>query len=290
MTVRPFELDLTLAETPVHRWFGWLVGLLAALAVLALALVAVADARLRALALRPLVVTVALPPEAAKDATVLEALARLPGVLAADPVPEAELGELLAVTREGGEPALPLPRLVDLVFRPGVAPDLATLRQRLRELAPGAVASAAAAEGAVDGGRARAEALRLMGLVVLAVVLVAAMLCAAVMVRTHVRLQAATVDVLRLMGASDRYIARQFEQLVLARGLVAALLGFLAAVAVFLLAAQLARARWPELVGELALRPLDWIALAAVPVVLVVLLALVARLTARRMLARPLAV
>ncbi len=284
--MKPVELDLALAELPANRWFGWIVGTLVAVAVLALAVVAAADAVLREARLRPVTVTVALPAgDGAAEAAVREALTRLPDVLAVEPVPAAELGALLAAEDAGGD-GLPLPRLLDLVFRPGVDPDMAGLRRKLAEIAPGAVASDPAADG--RPALARAEALRLLGLGVLGLVTVTAVIFAAATVRANVRLQAETVDLLRLMGASDRYIARQFEHFVLARGLGAAIAGFTVAVASFLAAVAGGRALWPHLLGGVALRPLDWVALAAVPVALVLLLALTARLTAGRALIRAL--
>lgn len=280
--MKQLDLDLALDELPANRWFGWIVGTLVAVGVLALALVAVAEGALREARLRPVVVTVAVPAEGEKETAVRELLAHWPEVVAVETVPEAELGALLGGT--AGDD-LALPRLLDVVFRPASRPDLEALRAALGEVAPGVVVSRPGPEGGMRA-PAWAEVVRAVGLLLLVLVTIGAVSFAVIGVRTNVRLQTETIDVLRLMGADDRYIARQFEHFVLARGLAAALAGFAGAVVLFLTGATIGRRLWPEIFGRLEFGPLDWVALAAVPVGTVLALATVARLTARRALRR----
>jgi len=100
-----------------------------------------------------------------------------------------------------------------------------------------------------------------------------------------VQAQAQTVDLLRLMGADDAYVARQFEQAVAGRGLRGALGGAVVAIFALLAGLRLSALHWPQL-ADAALRPLDWLALAALPVLLVLAAVLVTRLVAQRELAR----
>ena len=102
-----------------------------------------------------------------------------------------------------------------------------------------------------------------------------------VVTRMSLDLHEETVDLLRLMGAGDDYVGRQFEQHALSNALRGGLLGFTAAIATlagFVVAADPAGSgRLPRL--ELA--TLDWLLLGCVPVAAALLTAVVARRTAR---------
>jgi cell division transport system permease protein len=95
-----------------------------------------------------------------------------------------------------------------------------------------------------------------------------------------------TVELLRLMGAPDGYVARQFERHALLGGLRGGLLGFAAAILTVL--ALVYGSRLFELMSSLplALRPADWVMLACVPIVAALLITAVARLTALWSLSR----
>lgn len=291
MPVASPDLDLPLADTPASRFLTWIMGGLTGLAVLALAVAAGADAAVRDLALRPSLATVALPASAdprageAETARAVELLRRYPGVAYAAPVAQDEVDRLVEPWLGGrdGLPGLALPRLIDVSFNPGAGPDLDALSRRLEGVAPGARVEAAAG-GDAEAGTARA--LRLVAGVAGLAVLAAMAAVVAVVTRLSLDLHAETVDLLRLMGAADGYVARQFEQHALASGLRGGLAGFsagvLGVVAFILLAALLPRLGLPEP----GLRALDWVLLAGVPVVAALLTTLAARLAAARGLAR----
>ena len=95
-----------------------------------------------------------------------------------------------------------------------------------------------------------------------------------------------TVELLRMMGAPDAYLARQFERHALLTGLRGGLLGFVAAILTVLLLVY--GSRLLQLLSSLPLdlRPVDWVALTCVPVVGALLITAVARLTAVWSLAR----
>ncbi|GBD40960.1 hypothetical protein HRbin39_00332 [bacterium HR39] len=280
------DLDLALERVSANRWYPWVVAGLTALAVLALAVLALADGTLRDAARRPLTVTVALPPGAAADVAALaEALEARPDVLAAEPVPMEELGALAREWGAGSGGAVLLPRLLDVTFRPGVRPDPRELREAVARLSP--EATVVAGEGAAADGDllSLARIARAAALAVLALAVLALLAFTAHTVRVDVRAQAETVDLLRLMGADDAYVARQFEQAVAGRGLRGAVGGFVAAVLALLVAMRGAAVFWPQ-AAQAALRPLDWLALAALPVLMVLAAVLTTRLVVRRGLAR----
>lgn len=289
--MRDLELDLPLEDTAASRFLQWIVAGLTLLAVCAFAVAAVGDAAVREAARRPLVVTVAIDvPGERADAVVEAVVARLReqrDVLFVEPVAEAELADLVEpwLATDGARPvaAGELPRLVDVALRPGTVPDLARLEADLREIAP-EISIGAAAPPAL--GSEIGRLVRAIGLGTGAVVLLVAAVAAAVVTRTSLDMHDETVDLLRLMGASDRYVARQFELHALAKSLRGGALGFAAGVAGFLTVLELGRRFGGGLVQNVGLRPVDWILLAIVPVLVVLLVTLVTRLAAARGLAR----
>jgi cell division transport system permease protein len=286
------DLDLPLAGTPASRFLTWALAALVGAAVLAFAIAAGANATVRQLTSEPRLVTAALPAAPAgmagelETVQVLALLKTTPGVAFAAVVAPAELEELIEPwlgTREG-QPPLPMPRLIDVGFDPGLEPDLAKLEERLRAIVPEARIEDTA-PGPAPGELAARTARLLAGSAALAL-LAAILVVVAVVTRLSLDLHAETVDLLRLMGAADRYVARQFEQHALASGLRGALVGFgagLVLVLGFILLAGLA----PSLgLPPLPLRTLDWVLLASLPVLGALLTMLAARLAAGYGLAR----
>jgi cell division transport system permease protein len=286
------DLDLPLAGTPASRFLTWALAALVGAAVLAFAIAAGANATVRQLTSEPRLVTAALPAAPAgmagelETVQVLALLKTTPGVAFAAVVAPAELEELVEPwlgTREG-QPPLPMPRLIDVGFDPGLEPDLARLEESLRAIVPEARIEDTA-PGPAPGELAARTARLLAGSAALAL-LAAILVVVAVVTRLSLDLHAETVDLLRLMGAADRYVARQFEQHALASGLRGALVGFgagLVLVLGFILLAGLA----PSLgLPPLPLRTLDWVLLASLPVLGALLTMLAARLAAGYGLAR----
>jgi cell division transport system permease protein len=287
------ELDLPLDDTPASRFLTWLIGGLVFLAVLACAVAVLAQAAVDRLAERPRIVTVALPavddPAAgeAELARVRAALEEMPGVAWTALVSEEELGELIepwfgAVAPEA-RAELPLPRLVDVRFQPGVVPDLPELARRVRAIVPNALID----ETGPASGALEEAALRLRwigggaGLLVLVVLVVVVVL----VTRASLDLHDETVDLLRLLGAPDRYVARQFELHAMGSALRGGSVGFAAALASVVGLVHLP-ALWGLRLVPVVPRPLDWILLAMVPVLAALLITLAARLAAAHGLAR----
>lgn len=279
------RLDLPLDGTPSSRFLVWVLGGLTGLAVLALALAGMAQARIGELARHPTVLTVALPPlepgrpPPGDTGRILELLRHTDGVAYAAVVPEPEVSRLVEPwLGEGQRP--PLPRLIDITVLGGVEVDAAAMERRIREVAP---AASLGETGRGAGGLAGLR--RLRGLAAAGGLALLAVCAAAVawLTRLSLDLHGRTIELLRAMGAGERYVARQYEL----HALKAALQGGMGGLCVALL--PLVAIRWlpaPDLgaLGELGAG--TWLALAAVPPLVAILAALAARLAALRGLAR----
>jgi cell division transport system permease protein len=297
MPIATPELDLPLADAPAGRFLTWTMAALTGSAVLAFALAAAADVAIRRAALEPRLVTVALPAatDEAAAGRAVEILRAYPGVAYAAPVAREEVGRLVepwlgsggAAGRGGGGrrggPAAAAPD------RRRPQPRRRRGRGRLaRELAEVAPDARVADEGAPagDGGLGAAGLLRLAAGGAGLLLLGAMVAVTAVVTRVCLDLHGDSVDLLRLMGARDGYVARQFEQQALASGLKGRA-GRVLRRPRAVLAAVLAAALLPRLgLPGLDLRASDWVLLGCVPVLGALLTALVARLAALHGLAR----
>ena len=121
--------ELPLRENPAGRALAWLARFLVCLSVVAFAVAAGAQGRLRQLALEPRLVTVAIPPDAAGPVTEAElaaaigALRALPGVIGLRLLETQELLPLLPSGTGDAQllAALPLPRLIELALDPAAS-------------------------------------------------------------------------------------------------------------------------------------------------------------------------
>jgi cell division transport system permease protein len=290
MNLRRF--DLPLHQSAASRFLPWTIGGLLYLAVVALAVAGVADEALRLYGLRTKLVTVSLP--SVEDAgrgerEMAAALAMLngtQGVISAVPVPPEEL-EALVEPWLGTAKAnvdLPLPRLIDVTLDPRAKPDLPALQARLGAVIEGATIGIEALS------RDRAERLALFFRAWSRGVGIAAMLgmlaFVGLITLASLRMNSENVELLRFLGAPDRYLARQFERHALLSSLQGGLTGF--ALALLTVIGLLYSSRRMDLAEaiELGLRPLDWLLLACMPAIIALLVMGVARLTAHWGLAR----
>lgn len=289
--VRLLDLDLPIQDTPVSRFLAWIAGGLVFLAAIAFAVAIAADGTARRLTLAPQLLTVVLPPaEEAGPADEVErvvaAVKQADGVAFARAVPAEELSDLVRpwLGPDAAAAGLPMPRLVDVAFNPGHEPDRKALASRLETLAPGATIEDLRPAHGEERAQARTTAWLALGAGLIAALTL--LIVIAVVTRTSLDLHEETIDLLRLMGASDRYVARQFEQHALGSVLRGGLLGFGAAV-LTLLGFEITTAVLPARpMPMLGLTPLHWLLLGCAPVTAALLGALVARATARWGLAR----
>jgi cell division transport system permease protein len=269
--------------------------------VLAFGVAAVADGQLQAFERQPRIITIALPPNPepaaarAEVVQVLELLRTRPGVAYASLIDDDEIGSLVqpwlgidrpAADAAAGPPGLgmPLPRLIDVAYNPGVAVDLAALDRDLVAMVPGITIGDS---GLLQRSRERLALSfrRIAG--ALGLVLVIAVVAVNVWItRLDFRLHTQAIDLLRLMGAKDRYIAQQFEHHALGRTLRGAFLGFALGLSTLVLGLYLPpQLGWTPLV-EQTLAPVHWVLLAIVPVATALLAAGATRLAAHFGLAR----
>ncbi|MGH6879807.1 MAG: cell division protein FtsX, partial [Hypericibacter sp.] len=170
---------------------------------------------------------------------------------------------------------LPLPDLVAVELNSDATVDSVALALRLSEAAP---------EARLDDHRdwmERAERLswlvRLLAMLVLGFVSAAAALAVLFVTRTGLDIHREVIELVHLLGAPDRYIARQFQTHALMQGFLGGVLGLAAGAATITAIGWLAATLGGGLVPLARLGWIDWAIIASLPVAA----ALVAMLTAR---------
>lgn len=217
---------------------------------------------------------------ARRDAAAARALLALrasPEVRRAVAVDRAELARLLRpwLGADGVDPELPVPALIDVDLRD--ASDAAAAR---------VAAAIARAEPAARVDR-REEwmspvrgFLRTLTLTAGALVLLMASATAAVVMlaaRAGLETHRATIEVMHMLGATDRQVARLFQRRLARDAALGGGAGALAALALVALLGAQVRALGSELIGGVALATTQWLLLAALPPLFVVLATVAAR-------------
>jgi cell division transport system permease protein len=272
-------LDLPLDQTAASRFLLWIVAGIVFLMVVALGMAAIANDALAVFSSRARLVTVTLPAEGNVERA-LELLRKSRGVISASVVPPEEFEALVKPWLEDTEldDDLPLPKLIDVTLDQAAHPDLDALAGELEAQVPGARIGIEAMS------RDRAERIALFvrawSSVLGGVLLVAVLAIVAWTTQMSLKLHDTTIDLLRHMGAADGYVARQFERHALFSSIWGGLLGF--ALGALVIVGLLHSARRMELAGSVALdlRPLDWLLLGCIPVVVALLVTLASRITA----------
>src|SRR5438477_5956128 len=146
-----------------------------------------------------------------KDVTaVTDAMRAQPGIVDVRPFTKDESSKLLEPWLGSGLSLddLPVPRVIVARAQPGTAPDLATLRSRVNQIAPTA---------SVDDHRAWIERMRSMtgatlaaGFGILALVIVATLISVSFATRGAMAANRPIVEVLHFVGAGDAFIANRF--------------------------------------------------------------------------------
>ena len=289
------------AQDPAGRLMPWLIGFMTFVAGLALAgallLNDFAESWSEGLADS---MTVQIPPPADEmgDATAAEErldravdgavriLNDAAGIASAEPLPGARIQALLEPwLGDTLDPAsLPLPRLIAVEVEDMQAVDLELLRQQLQTVAPGASLD--------DHGLWRArlvaflQSLQLVGLAVVAVVLLAAATVVLFATRGGLLAHHETIELLHLIGASDNFIARQFQRQALGAALRGGIGGTIVAGVTVVGLGYAAAATGAELPSLAVLDWRDWPYLALLPLATALLSHLAARRTVLRSLRR----
>lgn len=189
---------------------------------------------------------------------VLQILGQTPGVTASRLLDDDDQRALLEPWFGPDLPVdlLDLPRLVEMEVTPDL--DTAGLNLRLEAEAPGAIFD--------DHGRWRepmlraAGRLRLVGVAAMALLLGSLIAMIAVATRAALAGSAQVIDVLRLIGAEDRFVVRAFTRRFAIRSALGALIGAGAG-----LLAVLSIPRTDTLAMDVGFRGLEWIWAFAIP-------------------------
>lgn len=293
MALRPVRprSDLPLAVDPSSRFLGWITALMAFLAVLALAgAMLVSDMAQRwdsGLAGGLTVQVAPMPgaPVASLDERVEAAVTVLrafPGIRSASVLGGGEIARLLEPWLGSGasDPLLPMPRLIDVAADGPV--DIAALRLRLASAAPGATLDDHAVW--LADLRSFAGAVRLAALGVVLLIGAAAVMTVVFAVRTGLAIHRPVVELLHLMGATDRYVSRQFERHVVSLSLRGGAIGLLLAGGTLYGLYRASQGLRASLLSDLSLQPWQWAVLLLVPGMLALLALATARWTVLRTL------
>ena len=169
----------------------------------------------------------------------VQVLHTTPGVIYAAALSDADNLALVEpwLGRDAVIAALPFPRLIDVQLAPGATPDLATLQKRLKTAAPHAVLD--------DHGRwigrlrNTANSVVLAALTILALIAIGTAATVAFATRAGLAAHHEIVQLLHLMGAQDRFIARAFEWHYFVAAGIAAAFGATLATLIFVAAGSL---------------------------------------------------
>lgn len=212
-------------------------------------------------------------------ARVARALETLPGVTHVEQADRAQLAALLEpyLGTDGLDADLPMPALIDV--------DLETADEATIAQVEGAVSRIAPAARVDRHARWLAPIESLFGwltwLSVMMVLLMAAATGAAVVLaaRGALNTHRATIDVLHLMGATDRQVARLFQRRIALDALLGGVTGLVVALIVVLLLGGQVNTLQSELASGLTLLWSDWLMLLLMPLLFAGLATVAARAT-----------
>ncbi len=283
--------DVPLGQSGADRFAPWIIAPMAYLATLALA---------AAMAMAGVVdhwetgltgtITVQIP--AGLDATVsdervariLALLEGMPGISEAQPIPATEVARLLNPWLGDGLliPDLPLPALIDVQRAAAPPLDLPSLRSAVDRIVPGATVEDST--GWLSDLVALAGLVKLFAAGALGLIALAAIATVISVTNAGLAVHRQVIDILYIMGAPDRYVARQFARHALGLGARGGAIG-LALGLVTLVALDQADGNDALLPG-ISFGMEEWLGLMLVPVVCAVLAMLTALVTVMRALAK----
>lgn len=224
-----------------------------------------------------------------QTAAALDLLRRTPEITEVRAVAQDELNRLVEPwlgTRVGDDiNALPIPALIDVRLNgPADEQRIDTLRKALARVAPSARIDAQAAWLAPIFGAIGALQWMAGGLIaLLAFATSAAVLLAA---RTALGTNRATIEVMHMLGATDGQVARLFQRSIALDAAAGGLVGLAVGIAAILMLSQEFAALDAGVISGATLTAMDWVVLAAIPVVGTVLAIVTARITVLRTLGK----
>lgn len=234
------------------------------------------------------VVTLELPPDSSakqRDAAI-EVMRRTVGVAGVERLDAGEVAALLQpwLGVDNVPADLPLPILIDVRITPGATVDWDEAI---------ALLAAAVPEAVLDTGMAWVERLvdlarvgQFLALLVLCFVTGIAVLTVVFATRAGLAIHQETIELLHLLGASDSYLAREFQWQALWLGLRGGIFGVVPAIIAMVLAGHAAARLEAPLLPALDLGVVEWAGFAVLPVISALLAMFTARFTVLRELAR----
>jgi cell division transport system permease protein len=212
-------------------------------------------------------------------------LQQLPGVSAVTIQPRQEVEALIAPWLGEGELGddIPVPALVDVALaRPLSTREMARVRQDLRAIAPSAeIDSSSNYVGPV---LALVALLRWTAFALVALLALATAAAVVISARAALNTHRETIDIIHLLGGTDAQITRLFERRIALDALLGGAIGLIAGAALILLVGQRLAAFESVLAASTGLSWWNWLIIAAVPILGMVLAMLTARWTVQRAL------
>ncbi len=215
---------------------------------------------------------------------ILTVLRRRPEVARAQPVDRAALTRLLRpwLGSDGADPDLPVPAMIDVDLVGQDDRGIVRVVQAVRAVTP-----AARVDRHENWMSPVSSFMQALTWLAFALVLLMASATAAVVVlaaRAGLEMHRATIEVMHMLGSTDRQVARLFQRRVALDAAIGGSGGALAAAGVILFIATRLEGLGSELLNGIGLSSSDWIILAALPLVFLLLATAAARLTIVRAL------
>ena len=280
--------DLPFSQDGSGRFLPWMIALmvyLAALAAVSALAAREAVARWNAGLEGSATVEIAPSPDAAttdaRVAQVIEIVEAARGVAAAELVPTADVSRLLAPWLGTDIEGLPVPRLVDVKFRPGQRVDLPALSRTLSQV-PGARLD----DHALWRERLRAlgKTVQVAAIIIVELIAIAAGATVVFATRSGLAVHRELIELMHLIGSRDSYIARQFQNHAMSLALRGGALGIAGAAITLGALAVISRPIQLSLVPDLSIGAATLAALAGMPLIAAGIATLTARVTVLRTL------
>lgn len=216
---------------------------------------------------------------ASKVDSVILMLRQTPGVATARRLPDKEVAALLApwLGSEAAAADLPLPALIDIRLDPAIVVDQRALAAKIERIADGARLDAH--RDWIDQAVRLARSLQLVAFFAVCLIAGAVAAVVVVAVRAGLAVEHETIELLHLIGAQDRFIAAEFEQVVTRFAGVGGLIGSGLALGAIVLLADLFSAAGASALPKLGLGLQGWLILVAFVLSAVLLARWVARFT-----------
>lgn len=227
-------------------------------------------------------------PNAALQSTrvekILQVLKTLPDVEQARVIPENEIVELLQPWLGSGGLVrdLPLPTLIDVKLKTGRLADPDQARRLLVAAIPGTLLDDHD-EWRQKLGRL-AQAVALIGFTILGLIAAASVLIVVFSTRAGLLVHKDSIEILHMIGAHDRYIARQFQTRALRLGSYGAGAGALLSLLTLSIMGYLGSGIEDQLLPRFHLILVDWAMIVAMPLLAILITTVTARLTVLRVL------